>query len=326
MALGIDIYRKFQTVTDWPAVKRHGIAFVYVKLTDGGGIAPGGPGDNEVRGANSVGIPAGGYHFVQASPSPEAQAELFIAEVRRTGATGLVPMLDLEDNPPGSGRPNIPDNQKRDFAIRFCNRVAARGFRPGVYMNNSLAKALRPDQWGVPGLAVWIARYGRKPDAAAGRYDLHQYSDAGQVPGIRASSVDLNESYTTAHFNSAPQPGGGGATPAPDPGSQEEYVMNRIDCKAIPSNGFAELALPGGARNAITIYPGKEPVWLGAIYFWGEGHKRGNNQTGGVGGNPSPDPDAIKVDTIRTFEAPDGALLAQLDFSSNSDFFVVGKG
>ncbi len=58
----------------------------------------------------------------------------------------------------------------------------------------------------------------------------------------------------------------------------------------------------------------------------GEGHKRGDNRTGGVGGNPSPTPNAIKVDTIRTFEAPDVALLAQVESSSNSDFYMIGKG
>ncbi|MEV6905156.1 glycoside hydrolase family 25 protein [Amycolatopsis sp. NPDC051372] len=200
MALGIDIYRKFQTVTNWPAVKQDGVTFVYVKLSDGGGMPAGGRGDAEVRGAKSVGIPVGGYHFVQASPAPEAQADILLGEVRRLGADGCAPMLDLEDNPAGSKLPNIPDSQKRAFAVRFLNRVAAAGFRPGVYLNNALAKKLRPDTWGVPGLVIWIARYGAKPDAAAGRYDIHQYSSSGSIPGISAGGVDLDESYTSNHL------------------------------------------------------------------------------------------------------------------------------
>ncbi|HWD82812.1 MAG TPA: GH25 family lysozyme [Kribbella sp.] len=201
MALGVDIYRKFQTVTSWPAVKQAGVTFVYVKLSDGGGMPAGGRGDAEVAGAKSVDIPVGGYHFVQANPGPTVQADVLLGEVRRLGATGCVPMLDLEDNPAGSGLPNIPDSQKAAFGKAFCNRIAAQGLRPGVYMNNALAKLLRPDNWGVPGLVIWIARYGAKPDAAAGRYDIHQYSSSGSIPGISAGGVDLDESYTSNHLS-----------------------------------------------------------------------------------------------------------------------------
>ncbi|QWF81126.1 glycoside hydrolase family 25 protein [Amycolatopsis sp. CA-230715] len=193
MALGIDIYRKFQTVTDWGAVKRHGVSFVYTKVSDGGGIATAGPADAIVNGAKSVGIPVGGYHYAQLTPSPERQAEVFVDEVRRLGALDLVPALDLE-------APFGPNAAARDFGVRFCRRVAELGHRPGVYLNNAFAVATRPDQWGIPGLAIWIARYGARPDPAAGHYDVHQYSSTGAVPGIRAQSVDLNESYTTAHF------------------------------------------------------------------------------------------------------------------------------
>ncbi|WP_020667871.1 glycoside hydrolase family 25 protein [Amycolatopsis nigrescens] len=191
MALGIDIYARYQNVTNWQAVKNHGVGYVWVKLTDGGGKAVV-PGDGLVAGAKSVGIPVGGYHYAQFSPTPERQAEIFIAEIRRLGATGLVPALDLE-------APFGPNGAARDFGIRFCRRVAELGFRPGVYMNNAFAKATRPDGWGIAGLAIWLARYGARPDASAGHYDVHQYSSSGQVPGI-SGSVDLNDSYTNNHF------------------------------------------------------------------------------------------------------------------------------
>jgi GH25 family lysozyme M1 (1,4-beta-N-acetylmuramidase) len=200
----MDIYGAYQNVIDWAAVKNHGVGFVWVKLTDGAGPADV-RGDRQVAGAKSVAIPVGGYHFVQAHPSPEAQADLFADEVLRLRATDLAAMLDLEDNPPRSQRPNIPDGQKRDFAIRFCRQVARRGLKPGVYMNNSLASKLHPDQWDVSGLVIWIARYGAQPDPAAGRYDAHQYSSSGHVPGITAQGVDLNESYTTNIFAIPPE-------------------------------------------------------------------------------------------------------------------------
>lgn len=122
-----------------------------------------------------------------------------------------------------------------------------------------------------------------------------------------------------------PSPGGGGSTPGRPADQEGMEIMDRVECKAIPSGGWAELEMPGGPRSAITIYPGKEPVWVGNIYFWGEGHVPGNNQTGGMGGNPSPGNDALKVTGIKTFVVPD-ALLAQVEFSSNSDFTIVAKG
>ncbi len=315
MALGIDVYSRFQTVTDWQAVKRHGVTFVYVKLTDGGGLPNGGKntGDALVAGARSVGIPVGGYHFVQASPSPEAQADVFIAEVRRLGATTCAPMLDLEDNPPGSGSPNIPDGRKRDFSIRFCNRVAALGFKPGVYMNNSLAKALRPDQWGVPNLVIWIARYGAKPDAAAGHYDIHQYSDAGQVPGIRASAVDLNESYTNAHLT------GGGAAPNRKVTTE---LMERRTIAASPSTTSVRLLLSGSESAAIIVRPRVDgdgitevPVWQGNIFAWG-------SDKVGVGGNPLQIPGFNpKTVSHRRYNLA-GAVWADYEYSSNADFEI----
>lgn len=189
MAKGIDIY-KYQTVNNWQAVENSGVTFVYVKHTDGGRQATV-PADNQVNGAKSVGLPVGGYHYAQFNPIPEVQADLLINEIERTHATDLVPMLDLE-------APFVANQAAIDFGVRFCRRVVARGYRPGVYMNNAFAKILRPDLWDTNPV-VWIARYGAKPDPAAGHYDIHQYAPDGSVQGI-SGEVDLDESYTDAHI------------------------------------------------------------------------------------------------------------------------------
>ncbi|GAB3713997.1 hypothetical protein GCM10027598_21790 [Amycolatopsis oliviviridis] len=290
------------------------MTFVFVKLTDGGGLPNGGrnTGDALVAGARSVGIPVGGYHFAQPTPSPEAQADVLIGEVRRLGATGCVPMLDLEDNPPGSG-PSIPDGRKRDFSIRFCNRVAAQGFRPGIYMNNAHAKMLRPDQFGVQDLVIWIARYGAKPDPAAGRYDIHQFSDSGHVSGIRASSVDLNESYTNAHLT------GGGAAPKRKATTE---LMERRTIAASASTTSVRLLLSGSESAAIIVRPRIDgdgitdaPVWQGNIYAWG-------SDKVGVGGNPLQTPGFNpKTVSHRRYALP-GAVWADYEYSSNVEFEI----
>lgn len=192
MASGIDIYR-YQTVTDWGAVKRAGVTFVYVKGTDGGGLAPV-HADGQVRGAQGVQIPVGLYHYAQLSPSPETQADVLTAEVRRLGATGMPPALDLE-------APFGPNTAARQFAQRFLNRLRANGF-PVVtlYANTSMLAGIGADTLGVPGLKIWAANYGvndgkRHSYSYSGHVDIHQYTSSGRVAGI-TGLVDMNESLT----------------------------------------------------------------------------------------------------------------------------------
>ncbi|MBP2325794.1 GH25 family lysozyme M1 (1,4-beta-N-acetylmuramidase) [Kibdelosporangium banguiense] len=192
MALGIDIYR-YQTVTDWNAVTRHGVSFVYVKGTDGGGPAIV-RADAQVRGAQSVGLPVGLYHYAQLSPSPEVQADVLTAEVLRLDATGLPPALDLED-------PHRPGGAARDFAFRFLTRLRDNGFGSvTLYANTSMLSGITADTIGVPGTIVWAAAYGpndgnRHPLSYRGQANIHQYTSVGLVPGI-SGRVDLNESLT----------------------------------------------------------------------------------------------------------------------------------
>jgi GH25 family lysozyme M1 (1,4-beta-N-acetylmuramidase) len=192
MALGIDIYR-YQTVTDWNAVKRHGVSFVYVKGTDGGGPAIV-RADAQVRGAQSIGLPVGLYHYAQLSPSPEAQADVLTAEVLRLDATGLPPALDLED-------PHRPGGAARDFAFRFLTRLRNNGFGSvTLYGNVTMLNGINANTLGVPGTVIWAAGYGpndgrRHPLNYRGQANIHQYTSVGAVPGI-SGHVDLNESLT----------------------------------------------------------------------------------------------------------------------------------
>jgi GH25 family lysozyme M1 (1,4-beta-N-acetylmuramidase) len=194
MALGIDIYR-YQIVTDWAAVKRHGVSFIYVKGTDGGGPAIV-RATGQVRGAQAAGIPVGLYHYAQLTPSPEIQANVLADEVYRLGATDLPPALDLED-------PHKPGAVAVDFTRRFVGQLKRRGFdRVTLYGNVGMLTGI-----GAPALfdkdptvVVWAAGYGnndgkRHPLTYRGRVDIHQYTSVGIIPGI-SGQVDVNESLT----------------------------------------------------------------------------------------------------------------------------------
>lgn len=199
---GTDVHPVYQRGIRWDQVSD--INFVWVKVSDGGSPYVGTSGgvryvpDTHVAGAKSRGIPVGGYHYAELSPAPEAQADVLIGEVRRLGALGVAPMLDLE-------APFTANAAARSFGIAFCNRVLAAGLQPAVYMSASFARVLRPDQWSIPGLVIVIARYGARPEAAGsaqylGRYDVHQYQRDGALPGS-TGEVDFDESYTTNLLN-----------------------------------------------------------------------------------------------------------------------------
>lgn len=204
MAFGIDVYDRYQDVTDWRRVRDAGVRFCIIKATDGGGRAFA-PADALVRGARSVGIPVGLYHYAQLSPSPEIQADVLATEVRRLGPIQLPPVLDLEgDFHLKAGDSPATRTQKIgravEFGRRFLGRLASGDGRVMVYANTSLLAQLRPHTWGLPGLLVWAADYGpndgrRHPDLSpyTGPVAIHQYTDRGHVPGI-AGAVDLNES------------------------------------------------------------------------------------------------------------------------------------
>lgn len=311
MALGIDIYARYQTVTNWSAVKAAGVGYTWVKLTDGGGRAAS-PGDALVAGAKAAGIPVGGYHYAQSSPTPEAQADILINEVERLGAKGLVPMLDLE-------APFSPNAAARDFGTRFVRRVAARGYRPGVYMSDSFARTLRPDQWGISNLVIWIARYGSKP-AYGGRYDVHQYSSTGRINGISASGVDLNESYTNNHIVSGPlaptNPGSGSSNNLPILyGDDNMILVPKGGAENAPTNFPIPVSML--REHDLVIAPGDAPVVLYAIYNW-------DWDAPGVGGNPIEPgkPRVIPVQGSYSAIIPKGTGKADVAYWSDDDFTI----
>lgn len=189
MAEGIDIYGKYQTVTNWAAVAQ-AKQFVWIKLSDGLSIR----GDyGYVSAAKSVGLPVGGYHYAEFG-DPIAQANFFIDRCLFYGATQLCPALDMES-------PFSANQVAIDFSIAFVKQVRLRGFRPALYANNSMLNTIgNPVKQAVPEVLIWLARYGATPTFP---YDVWQYSSAGSVPGI-AGSVDLNKGIIPWNIPPAP--------------------------------------------------------------------------------------------------------------------------
>jgi GH25 family lysozyme M1 (1,4-beta-N-acetylmuramidase) len=200
---GIDIYDRYQDITNAVALRDSPYDFAYVKGTDGGGPANVRP-DAFVNQLKAIGLPVGLYHYAQLSPSPEAQADVLTAAVRRTGATGLPPALDLED-------PHPATFASRPFAERFLLRLVRNGYRQvTLYANTSMLNGIRA--WELHDvirraggeLLVWAANYGNNDGAYTasdatrlrGAYPhpvwVHQYSSTVAVPGV-SGRVDGNK-------------------------------------------------------------------------------------------------------------------------------------
>lgn len=195
--LGIDVYQRHNEVTDWRKVSNDGVNYVYVKGTDGGGIANVDPA-YYVHGAQTAGLPVGLYHYAQPDPGPETQADVLAQCVRDLGADNLPPALDLED-------PFVPNERARQFAWRFLHRLQERwGFRRvTLYGNLTMLGGIGAANLNLTGLWHWIASYGPNdgtrhplvyPNAG-----IHQYTSKGVIQGI-SRPVDLDWAFPSARL------------------------------------------------------------------------------------------------------------------------------
>lgn len=179
---------------DWPAVAAAGIAFVFVKATQGIGFVDPNFEDNQDAAADA-GLMVAPYHFLDGG-DPQRQAAHFLAV---TGlAVGGVAMLDWESAATAAA------------AVAWGQAVAATTGRPPVAYYG-FSKLAAPD----PILAAWPLMLPAYPQGNRGGiytglvrqaprlppgralswnaeprpYDFHQYTPAGRVGGI-AGPVD----------------------------------------------------------------------------------------------------------------------------------------
>src|SRR5690606_29694201 len=112
---------------------KSGIAFAYIKATEGGDrVDPKFTRNWQL--AARAGLPRGAYHFYYFCTTPEVQARWFIANVPHRGQS-LPPVLDLEWNPFSptcTTRP--PGEEVRRQALVFMDIVERHyGQRPIIY-------------------------------------------------------------------------------------------------------------------------------------------------------------------------------------------------
>ena len=187
---GIDV-SKWNGDIDWPAVRKSGVAFAFLKATEGTDRL-----DSRFpeywRGAKAAGVAHAPYHFYYFCSTADAQADWFIANVPKE-AVRLPPVLDAEWNPASpTCRLRPPPDEVRAAMQRFMNRIEAHyGKRPIIYTTVDFHRENLAGHFGD--YHFWVRSVAAHPEKIypARRWAFWQYTSTGVVPGI-GGGTDIN--------------------------------------------------------------------------------------------------------------------------------------
>lgn len=163
---GLDIYHGDETV-DFPAARSAGIAYCFIKATQGLSISDPRYHVN-CAAASAADILVGAYHFFDPDADPALQAQHFV-NFAGPKAGYLTPALDVE-----VASATIGDN------ARACADEIKRltGHCPILYSSDSFFRTYLAPHF--PGFTLWIARYGAQPLTPCAFW---QNSDTAHMPG-----------------------------------------------------------------------------------------------------------------------------------------------
>jgi lysozyme len=187
---GIDV-SKWQGAIDWDQVRASGVAFAYIKATEGGDVLDERFAANWAA-ARRAGVPRGAYHYFYFCRPAAEQARWFSAHVPRDRGA-LPPVLDMEWNHRSRTCPHRPSPEAvRAEMQAFKRAVAARyGQWPIVYTTVDFYRD--NELWRVEGTEFWLRSVAGHPADVYPDEDwtFWQYTGTGLVPGI-AGEADIN--------------------------------------------------------------------------------------------------------------------------------------
>ena len=187
---GIDV-SKYQGDIDWDRVRDSGIAFAYLKVSEGGDHVD--PRFYDYwDGAARAGVPRGAYHFMYWCRTGSEQAVWFSQAVPQD-QTQLPPVLDLEWN---NDSKTCPQRVSREQALKEI-RVLLRtmeyhtGKKPVIYTDINFHRDVLEGE--LEGYDFWLRSVAAEPQERFRDrpWTFWQYTATGRVPGIRGD-VDRN--------------------------------------------------------------------------------------------------------------------------------------
>ena len=190
--LGIDV-SSYQGKPDWIKVKNSGIKFAILRIHQKNGVDS--SFEHNYSECTKNNIPIGGYKFSYAKTVAEAEKEAKDTLAVLNGRKLTLPIFyDLEWNEQKA----LGSKAIENIAIAFLNKIAAAGYKVGIYSNVDWYNNILSDK--LKKYDLWIARYpasdnGNIEERLRVNYGVGwQFSSKGNVPGI-SGNVDMNVFY-----------------------------------------------------------------------------------------------------------------------------------
>jgi|FEC22Drversion2_1045045.scaffolds.fasta_scaffold00008_36 lysozyme len=187
---GIDVSR-WQGDIDWRQVAHSGVAFAWIKATEGGDHVDPMFMTNWIAAAEA-GVPRGAYHFWYMCRTGQEQLDWFIQNVPRD-PNALPPVLDMEwvGESKTCRRQPKRDEILREMQVFLDGAERWYGKRPVIYTSVDFHRDRLVDAF--TGHHFWLRSVAGHPSTRYGdrRWTFWQYTAKGRVPGIQGD-VDRN--------------------------------------------------------------------------------------------------------------------------------------
>ncbi|MGA8170376.1 MAG: GH25 family lysozyme [Methylocystis sp.] len=193
---GVDV-SKYQGNIDWQAAKDAGVAFAFIKASEGGDAA-----DAKFlrnwEGARAAGIPRGAYHFVYWCRQPHEEIGNFESIVP-VEANALPPVLDVEATPTSRTckRTLYREEVLADMRKMLEEMERHYGKKPIIYSSVDFYQSILHSN-ALAEYPIWVRSTKYHPTVRYGdrKWTFWQYRSDGSVPGI-PGSVDQNTFHGT---------------------------------------------------------------------------------------------------------------------------------
>jgi lysozyme len=183
--IGVDV-SNHQGDIDWTQLAASGVAFAYIKATEGGDFR-----DKRFQknwdGAKAAGLPRGAYHFLTQCKSGADQATNFFQTVPKEAGV-LPPAVDAEHMGPCPSGQTVTDIRGEMLAIKSLVE-AHYGKRPVVYVTHEFHQAYLNGC--CANESFWVRSLFLPPAIREKSWLFWQFHHRGLRPGIRGP-VDLD--------------------------------------------------------------------------------------------------------------------------------------
>jgi lysozyme len=188
---GIDV-SKYQGDIDWRQVKEAGVAFAFIKATEGGDAL-----DSKFHrnwaAAKEAGIPRGAYHFVYWCRPPHEEIGFFKSVVP-VEPDALPPVLDVEATPTSKTCKRTLHREEvlADMRKMLEDMERHYGKKPIIYSTVDFYQAILHSN-ALAEYPLWVrsTKYHPKVRYGSRKWTFWQYRSDGHVPGI-SGAVDQN--------------------------------------------------------------------------------------------------------------------------------------